>query len=164
MTKKMRFAFTAFVALSFVVSARADLLYWMVDDTKLSDSFKGYSYAGVAVAGTEDHLIITDENGAPLGGWKVKSSAFDGEGQFADFGSYGAGSSYLIELFNEGNDCIGVSQTLTYDQLAPYIGKGGVGKDALTPWNGGAFTVPEPTSGLLTLCGLALLALRRKRV
>lgn len=162
MTKKMRFAFTAFVALSLVVSARADLLYWMVDDTELSDSFKGYSYAEVAVAGTEEHLFITDENGVPLGGWKVKSSAFDGEGQFADFGSYGAGYSYLIELFSD-NGCIGVSQTLTYDQLAPYIGKGGVGKDALTPWTGGAFTVPEPTSGLMLLLGTALLALRRKR-
>lgn len=165
MMKKMRFALAAFAALALAVSARADLLYWMVDNDNLSDTFKGYAYAGIAVGGTDDHLVITDEDGEPLGGWKVRSSAFDGEGQFADFGSHGDGYSYLIELFNEGDEKpIGVSDILTYAQLAPYIGKGGVGKDALTPWTGGTFhSVPEPTGGLLVMLGAALLALRRKR-
>ena len=30
------------------------------------------------------------------------------------------------------------------------------------PWNGGSFTIPEPTGGMLTLLGLAMLALRRR--
>ena len=92
-------------------------------------------------------------------------------------GSYSAGSpeySFIVEIGNVvwsdgGNSgswtTIAKSEAASYAMLGDYIAKtlsvdiphGGV-------WSPTAFTaVPEPSSGLLTLLGMALVALRRKR-
>ena len=90
-------------------------------------------------------------------------------------GSYSAGSpeySFIVEIGNvvwNGGDgswtTIAKSEAASYAMLGDYIAKtlsvdiphGGV-------WSPTAFTaVPEPSSGLLTLLGMALVSLRRKR-
>lgn len=89
--------------------------------------------------------------------------------------NYSAGSpeySFIVEIGNvvwNGDDgswtTIAKSEAASYAMLGDYIAKtlsvdiphGGV-------WSPTAFTaVPEPSSGLLTLLGMALVALRRKR-
>lgn len=56
-----------------------------------------------------------------------------------------------------------ISGTETYGALTDYISQQLDLPDA-TRWTPGAFSAPEPTSGLLTLIGLALLGLKRKKV
>ena len=59
----------------------------------------------------------------------------------------------------------GDSAAATYSSLADYIHQTfDINPGSLASWTPTEFTaVPEPTSGILTAMGLALLALRRKR-
>ncbi len=97
-----------------------------------------------------------------------------GEGNLASVGAYSSGSpeySFVIELGNVVNEewtqTLATSSTMTYQSLADagFISQTfDVSPPVSTMWNGGAFTaIPEPTSGMLMLMGLALLSLRRKR-
>ena len=79
--------------------------------------------------------------------------------------------SFMIELGNltvsEDYDqtwtAMAYSEKATYDDLKRFIQKGETLDPTMTPWQGGSYVVPEPTSGLLVLLGGALLALRRRR-
>ena len=74
--------------------------------------------------------------------------------------------SFSVELgtFNDNGDWViaAISGTETYAQLSGYISEQLDIPDA-TRWSPNAFAAPEPTSGLLTLMGLALLGLKRKK-
>ena len=78
--------------------------------------------------------------------------------------------SFMIELGNlddSGDEDVwtpmAYSERATYEELARFIQRGETSDPPFTPWTGGSYTVPEPTSGLLMLFGGALLALRRQR-
>ncbi len=88
-------------------------------------------------------------------------------------GDYSAGTpeySFIVELGNINSDdyswtTVAKSAAATYSSLGDYIHKTfdlNPGQTAV--WTPGSFqAVPEPSGGLLTLMGVALLALRRKR-
>lgn len=80
-----------------------------------------------------------------------------------DFSQY----SFAVELGAWSGDddwlLAAVSATATYDQLAAFRNVE-IGVQSHMVWNPGAYSAPEPTSGLLLLIGGALLALKRKRV
>ena len=83
----------------------------------------------------------------------------------SDLGVDTAGKSFFIELTKFENNTyttVGMSEILSASALADFTSVNAAG---LRPvWNGGSFhAVPEPTSGLLMLLGLAGLALKRKR-
>ena len=75
--------------------------------------------------------------------------------------------SFAVELGtldDDGNWVLAaISHTETYAALTGYISQQLDIPDA-TRWAPNAFAAPEPTSGLLTLFGLALLGLKRKKV
>ena len=84
---------------------------------------------------------------------------------------YSAGTpeySFIVELGNiDSNDnwtTVATSAAATYSSLGDYIHKTFDMNPGQTPvWTPGSFqAVPEPSGGLLTLMGVALLALRRK--
>lgn len=157
----------ALVTVVLCATTRAELLYWMVDESSLDDRFASYAYAGVAVEGTSDHLYFVSEEGERFEAWAVGAGMF-GSGVYADLGAYGSNNRFIVELFNENNDPIGYGPNVDYGTLltAKSIvpSSGGTGKDAPNVWAVSSFSVaPEPTSGLLTLLGIAALALRRKR-
>lgn len=88
-------------------------------------------------------------------------------------GDYSAGSpeySFIVELGNvDGGEwtTIATSEASTYSDLSSdYIKPAyDMTPSALQIWTPAVFTaVPEPSGGLLTALGLALLALRRKRL
>lgn len=156
-------------------TVNAAYLYWQVD----SADFKG----------TEDFVtgdtIDVDAEYATV--WAVQSpdgapvALSAGEGTKISVGSGGAvinlsqlgdptAYSFYIELVNFNGatfDFAGRSQTFSYVQLqeSNFID---VGESILPPtqvWHGGSYTVtPEPTSGLLVMFGIGLLALKRKKV
>lgn len=154
--------------------AQADVLYWMVGGTQMDleswDSAKlyanktGYNYGGELVASiSRGDLEFLDT---------VTSSKVDG-----------AGYSFYLELF-KGTDSVGKSYLSSVAMgdssnqgavsWADLVKAGAVVSDIMeagtaTPYAGFAkFTtadvVPEPTSGLLVLLGMAVLGLKRKRV
>ena len=86
--------------------------------------------------------------------------------------AYAAGSpeySFTVELGNiDSSDnwtTVAWGETKSYTQLKGYIHQTfDINPSSMMVWTPTQFTyVPEPTSGLLTVIGFALLALRRKR-
>ena len=79
---------------------------------------------------------------------------------------YKDGYSYYIELVNDSNVFVGRSEDmLSYAAAAAYVKTSIATSDSVTAWMPTSFTteqIPEPTSGLLVLLGLAALALKRK--
>ena len=148
------------------LSLKGELLYWMVGDPS-ADQFS-YAFAGVKDVTGGGHLDYVDEEGVTWTGlWQIDASAFaDGFGVYADVGVAGATErSFKIELFNDGGALIAAGETMTYAQLlaAGAIVRSSMERERQQAWTGGAFrAVPEPTSGLLTLVGLAGLALGRR--
>ena len=88
---------------------------------------------------------------------------------YAGLGSSAEGVQYMIELGNYG---AGGWEALAYSSLADYstlLASGHIQElspyavPASSAWDGDAYAIPEPTSGLLLLFGCAWLALCRKR-
>ena len=86
-------------------------------------------------------------------------------------GEYSAGTpeySFIVELGNidssENWTTVATSATATYSSLADYIHQTfDMNPSSMAVWTPTEFTaVPEPSSGLLMVMGMALLALRRK--
>lgn len=87
-------------------------------------------------------------------------------GGASSISSYSSGVFY-IELYDANEKVVGRSQALTYSDasnLAQFESLSEA-QTSLAVWNGGnTYTaVPEPTSGLLMLLGMAGLALRRRK-
>ena len=88
-------------------------------------------------------------------------------------GDYSAGTpgySFIVELGNiDSSDnwtTVATSASATYSSLADYIHETfDINPGQIAVWTPTQFTaVPEPSGGLLTLMGVALLALRRRRM
>lgn len=152
------------------LTSQAEYLYWMLDGSVNNQSgCDKFQYATMSINGTDVLLMqsATPEPG-PSPVVLVKTEA----GQpltenpwYADITGYGdVGSVFLLELYGENDQRVAWT-TVTLDQtmLDSYIyRKAGdpVPKSPFTSWG---TIVPEPTSGLLVLLGVAGLALRRKR-
>ena len=160
---------TAALALAFAcTSALADngyqYLYWYVDESMNNNTFP-FAYAtltegnsGTAIASLGANSWMDDEG---LG----LTAGYGPIGFASDLGEYANSSSYFyVELFGEDNVGVAVSTALSYTQLfsAGYLGTDGIGTNVEHAWKVSSFMVPEPTSGMLFLAGLALLGLRRK--
>ena len=118
-----------------------------------------------------------DEGG---GAWGVEFSDAGGywgagvpTGNQSLSGDYSAGTpeySFIVELGNiDSSDnwtTVATSASATYSSLADYIHETfDINPGQIAVWTPTQFTaVPEPSGGLLTLMGVALLALRRKRL
>ena len=166
----------AATVLALAAMARAEdnsLLYWMVENPVYSynnesvdfkyakiqaidnDGANGASYLYVynqqGSTGYDRAYDIPGDNGYSTGG--IYSGLFDGTKV----------DTFLIELYSATNDKVGW-QSVSYAQA---FNNGSI---ATTMQTGGATVlavgqvVPEPTSGLMLLIGLAGLALRRRRI
>ena len=150
-------------------AARADLIYWMLDDNvKFSDATNksgqsvDYTYATISADGGSTYLTAYDGYG-PMTGYDVLAA---GEGPLY-FGSFDDSvSSFLVELWFEDSESGDVErvgwQSYNAKNLAESIWKGetvGGAREALTVTS----VIPEPSSGLMLLLGGMLLALRRRK-
>jgi hypothetical protein len=169
----------ALCAVALSMGAFADsYLYWMVDnpvtwDTSISgtDNLK-YSYVQIGVVDSREwqkgYLTMYNSDGTSA---NTTISALNGSGYktsgYVSLGSQTTGYSYYIELLNDNLEFVGRSEYLSYSAAESYLANFSDGINPANAWGSGVtFTtapVPEPTSGMLLLFGLAGLALRRKR-
>ena len=165
------------MALTFAAAtASADLLYWQVGGA-VGNDMSGrqgeeidFAYATVKADGTKLYNYTSE---GPSEYWKLYSTGYmadPGSGMSnttgsgaAYFGAFDVVTSFLVELWDTGGTRVGW-QRYSADDVANNIWHSN------TPAESGATpfvvtdVVPEPTSGLLLLFGLAGLAIRRKRI
>ena len=124
----------------------------MTDATALSDAI--YSAYGSSIASAD----------------ATKASTAKGVAKLSDGSDYGVGNYYAVVLYTTTQDSkdywMGNYATAaveaTMDVEVSFLATNLGGTGGATAWSTAA--VPEPTSGLLMLLGMAGLALRRRRV
>lgn len=167
MKKLVAAAVIALVANS-AVAAVDSYLYWMVSPdvyNYLDSSSVNYTYATVRLAGEgneQKYLSWYNQGSETAGGEHLPYVA--GVGTYplywgSDSFAYNVGSTFLFELWSEGGDVVGFANATPGSSYfvngtsatggSPYVLTG---------------VVPEPTSGLLSLFGLAMLALLRRKM
>ena len=148
------------------VFAEDSYLYWQVDQEEESNPIE-FTYAQVkATKPDADDIYIGNEllgvEGFEEGGTATWAGPINSAFSASSYGE-NTGYSFVVELLDSEFGVIGESATFGYADIAPYVWSP-MGQTGVSTWTVTAFTVPEPTSGLLFLLGLASLALRRKRV
>lgn len=144
--------------LASAASADDSYLWWMVD----SDADSKFKYTYAVVKATQSD---TASGGTKLDGKGI--GAGTGAFSWAYIGGFDSSFSYYIELLrgteDGGYEAVAASSLASWESLRDFFTANGV-LGTGTPWTGtGYHAVPEPTSGLLLLLGVAGLALRRKR-
>lgn len=148
--------------------AKADMmLYWTVDP-KEKGAAEGaspleYSYA-VIYGGSGDNLDIYTALDAVTSGSGAIDTKVSGDKYQIPWLGDSMYENYIVRLFND-NKVTYVSDKYSYDSLTANVwAKDILSMKATEAVGFGNFrAVPEPTSGLLLLLGVAGLALKRKR-
>ena len=133
--------------------------YWQVDD-----GVADFSYAQLRLSGGSQYFTIGDTAYTKVG-------AAEGDlgrttlAVAANLGSYASSEySFLVEVFGEDDGLLAFSDTFSYDDIAGSFVYSDMGSTLSgTAYGVSVSNVPEPTSGVLLLLGLAALGLRRKR-
>ena len=134
-------------------------LYWMADDDITWDGTSTsveYSYVRVSYGG---NYLSPYVDGEKVGTAMTKAGATSGASYWGDIAAYAAGNEFLFELYNASYEKVGWLSVI--DDMSTHI----FGPDSKGVPTAYTLTsvVPEPTSGILSLFGLAVLALRRRR-
>ena len=165
--------FSAVVAVAMVCgSAAADYLYSMVKDAYYYFNGKSADFDYLKVKGDGNELEFygvgeSDSLGKKIYSDRNDSNSSQGAQDDAGFYVYDPTSSYqtfLFEMFNTGSDERVAWQEFSRNTL---LAQGNI-YDSTSDHSGYnvlvvSSVVPEPTSGLLSLFGLAALALRRRK-
>ena len=165
----IKFFSMAAIAAFAMSSARAEdsYLYWLVDSSVhnlISGEAATFDYATVKVSGSDTYLSWYNQGSSTANGWQmyVNDAGGTSAAYWGTF-NYTSGSTFLFELWNEVS---GGDDTLVGFLETPWVSSSSIasGTDAsgATPY---VLTgvVPEPTSGLMMLLGLAALALKRRK-
>ena len=167
------------------VSTQASYLFWQVDNGATIDQYaidnpdfstEGGAYAQLRTFVTEGGSVDFQNNAVVEGvngTYAPVDTTVAGDVGNAIQVELLEGNSYYIELlaWNSASRTftgVGKSEVMTYEQLASagYTYSNAdltdIPKLDLKIWNGGAYTVPEPTGALMMVLGLAFLGLKRR--
>lgn len=179
MTEMKKSIFLAALLIAIGASASDSYLYWMVNTADTTPDYSGYSYARIKAVdgGTEkyltiyegdfeDPLLVNGESGVSRDIVNLYHDFDANAGFYASLAGVSSSASFIVELFNDSGKFLAQSfNDGAYGTLSAYIYAGGIsGQSPVSPWLAGSFDVPEPSSGLLMLLGMAGLALRRRKV
>ena len=165
--------FSAVVAVAMVCgSAAADYLYSMVKDARYYFNGESADFDYLKVKGDGNDLDFYGAGESDSLGSMIYSDPSDSNSSYGapkDAGFYvydptGSYQTFLFEMFNEGSSERVAWQEFSRDTL---VAQGNI-YDSTSDLSGYnplvvSSVVPEPTSGLLSLFGLAALALRRRK-
>lgn len=143
---------------AFALVARADYLWWTVEASDYSD-VKG---------DVSDYFLYAQSEGGDATLIDALSANSGGTPKSIDLTAYASGYSFYIELVNYESSAytpVGQGTTTSYTDLAANIASSLTDIPKVTVWHGGPYhAVPEPTSAMLVMLGLALAGLKRRRV
>lgn len=160
----------AILTIAFAASAASAIdsyLYWMVDGAKnqYNNQTINFDYATIKADNSDSFLNLyspndttSDFQGLVSTGYPDASTSSTGEAYAAFTGNV---TTFLVELWMENGTRVGW-QNYNYSTLLADGNIGGSGSAATGPLAVSS-VVPEPTSGLMMLLGLAALALKRRK-
>ena len=145
-----------------IALAEDSYLYWQINQNEAEKPIE-FAYAQVKATTVDGDIYVGEAMGVQGGGTARSAGPINSAFDAAAYGE-GSGYSFVVELMNSEYDVIGESETFGYAAIAQYIWSP-MGQKGESAWTVTTFSaVPEPTSGLLLLIGVAGLALRRRRV
>ena len=145
------------------------VLYWQVADDASSIDGAAYACLYASLDGDSVRIDGVGQQLSDVMGNKSSMATLQGTAPNFNWGSYAfTDADFYVELLNENWDAIAKSEGIAYANLKPYIDLSYAGSGVIQKATGAAVfsgytAVPEPTSGLLMLLGVAGLALRRRR-
>ena len=149
------------VAAAAMISAKAadSFIYWMIEPTA-----PAFSYASLYVDKGGGDIVALDEFLTGVAADQTQTS-LAAHTIKVDASNLGSSYSYYVELMNAEGEATHKSGLFGYTDIASYIyqAPNPTPKTAFDMGKDGFTAVPEPTSGLLLLLGVAGLALKRKR-
>ncbi len=138
----------------------SDLIYWQLGEKDPTAGKYTYAQFAKVSGGKVAYLTLVDEQGTPLGQFAEAGGTAKNFWATSGDKPFSSSDSFRIETYNDNDELVGWSWTLSYNDLQKFI-KTDAMTVVTTAW--APTIMPEPSSGLLVLMGGALLALRRRR-